>query len=49
MRDLAAAYVRYLTEGSESDAWALHRPAAEPGRYAPHDTLVNVEASRDHV
>jgi uncharacterized protein DUF6869 len=23
-RDLAAAYVRYLTEGSESDAWALY-------------------------
>jgi hypothetical protein len=33
-RDLAAAYVRYLTEGSESDAWAVYE-LSELARVSP--------------
>ena len=33
-RDLAAAYVRYLTEGSESDVWALNE-LSELARASP--------------
>ncbi|HSC06209.1 MAG TPA: hypothetical protein VLD59_05245 [Steroidobacteraceae bacterium] len=33
-RDLAAAYVRYLTEGSESDEWALYE-LSELARESP--------------